>query len=353
MEATINGVTDSWTTEGLSTEAVVDVIGLVRKSRSRGALRPADIAYLFIGALGLAGNLFVILIIFNSTSMRKVVTTTFIINQSLVDALGGFFLILVVLFDDNSRHYDTLVDEIYCRVWLSRTLLWVMSMVSSLNLMAITLERLIAVWKPLWHRSYFTRSKQVIVLVIIWTVGPTMRFMHGIADSRVKANGRCSAFGAPGKFSEVTGFLMVVCEFALPALVFIVSYTKIAWILHSKRRILQGSIATRSSDNNKVHGGKNIIKTLLLVSCCFLFCWTTNEIYYLLYLLGYKVNFRHPFYDFSVIAVFCNCCCNPFVYILKYKDFQQGIRKFFHCRGASVAPGGSNVTATGPSATAQ
>ena len=105
--------------------------------------------YILIGTASLVGNTSVVGVIFTSTSMRKQVTSTFIINQSVVDGLAGFFLILVTIYEDDGRYLSGLADEIYCRAWLTNAPLWALLLSSSFNLIAITLERFISVWKPI------------------------------------------------------------------------------------------------------------------------------------------------------------------------------------------------------------
>ena len=67
----------------------------------------------------------------------------------------------------------------------------------------------------------------------------------------------------------------------------------------------------------------NIIKTLLIVVLFFFLCFASEETFYLLYNLGYEVNWDGVYYKFSVIMVFLNCTVNPFIYLFNYKDFQK------------------------------
>lgn len=64
----------------------------------------------------------------------------------------------------------------------------------------------------------------------------------------------------------------------------------------------------------------NVIKTLALVAFFFIFCWSWNQIYYLLYNFGLDVSFTSRFYNFTVIMVYVSCCVNPVVYTVKYEQ---------------------------------
>ena len=82
------------------------------------------------------------------------------------------------------------------------------------------------------------------------------------------------------------------------------------------------SAANQKSEERMEQIQLNTIKTLVLVGICYMMCWSCNVVYYLMFVLGYPVDFTSDFYHFSVAVVFTNCCLNPFIYALKYKQFQ-------------------------------
>ena len=75
----------------------------------------------------------------------------------------------------------------------------------------------------------------------------------------------------------------------------------------------------------------NMIKTFVTVGLCFVICWSNNQIYYLMYNLGYKVDWNSTYYNATVFMVFLNCTVNPFIYLIKYRDYQKALRHLL-CR---------------------
>ena len=75
----------------------------------------------------------------------------------------------------------------------------------------------------------------------------------------------------------------------------------------------------------------NTIKTLLLVALCFVICWSNNQVYYLMYNLGFNVDWNSSFYQSTVVMAFLNCTINPFIYLAKYQDFQTALKLFCGC----------------------
>ena len=75
---------------------------------------------------------------------------------------------------------------------------------------------------------------------------------------------------------------------------------------------------------------RNTIKTLLIVGCCFIICWTQNQVIYFMFNIGYPVDWNSAYFQFTVLMVFLNATVNPFVYLLNYKDYQIALRQLLH-----------------------
>ena len=77
---------------------------------------------------------------------------------------------------------------------------------------------------------------------------------------------------------------------------------------------------------------RNTIKTLLIVGCCFIICWSQNQIVYLMFNFGYNLDWNSDYWHFTNLMVFLNCTVNPFVYLFKYIDYQVALKAFFSCK---------------------
>ena len=166
--------------------------------------------------------------------------------------------------------------------------------------------------------------------------------------------------------------------FFIPLVVLIFCYSRIIYVMH-KAACSNLHTDTPSSNTQQVDkkgakylkAKKNTIKIMLLVSACFIFCWSWNQTYFLLYNVGtwhertyiesiYTIliflcnarirlgqnqcilkinrieyalsmtrvlvgglNFSNNFYHFTVVMVCLNCCLNPIIYAAKYQEFQE------------------------------
>ena len=134
----------------------------------------------------------------------------------------------------------------------------------------------------------------------------------------------------PGIWYSLFGLLIQIIVLILPLIILIFCYGRIVWILHS--RISSKTTDSQSNQGDKFElARKNTIKTFLLVALCFFLCWSQNQVYYFMYNLGYKADWDSTYYKNTVIMVFLNCTVNPFIYLIKYQDYQKALKNFIYC----------------------
>ena len=129
--------------------------------------------------------------------------------------------------------------------------------------------------------------------------------------------------------STIFGIVMIVIQFIIPLIILVYCYGRIVWIL--TRRIDSNLQASNMQTEKFLLARKNTIKTFLLVGLCFVICWSNNQVYYLMYNLGYKADWNSTYFQFTVLMVFLNCTVNPFIYLIKYRDYQTALKKLFGC----------------------
>ena len=145
------------------------------------------------------------------------------------------------------------------------------------------------------------------------------------------------------------GILLMFVEFFIPFTILIFCYVKIVCVL--SRRIntdliqntskgKSSEITTGQNDRNKaidtgrdkfLIARRNTITTLLIIGACFIICWSQNQILYFMYNCGYNLDYNSTYFNYTIIMVFLNCTVNPFIYVLKYRDYQEALKNFFNC----------------------
>ena len=337
---------------------------------------------IIIGVTGLLGNVLVVVVVYKYTKLFQQVNAVYIINQSFIDAVVSALLIAVSLDRQYPNHQQKgFKDEWFCKVWRSQILLWGMMTSSTYNLMAISLDRYMAIVHPVWHKVSFTKAKANASIVFIWMFGVAFSASFVIPTSGLM-NGRCIiTYLWPSRGIAVfVGALQVIVTMLLPILVHCNCYIRILITLRKRvtrvapahlpndemdthetieetvisssqlstdnlpststgRRISQGKVC-RARKKRFVHhdsfmsinqkAKRNVIKILAIVTICYFICWLPNKIYISMFMLGKISSFGH-LYQATVIMVFINCCINPIIYIAKYDDFKKGLAMLFRC----------------------
>ena len=130
-------------------------------------------------------------------------------------------------------------------------------------------------------------------------------------------------------FSSIFGVFLIVIEFIGPLIILIYCYRRIVWVL--TRRIDSTLQPTSSKTDTFQLARKNTLKTFFLISICFVICWSCEQGFYLMFNIGFHVDFHSTFFKVSILMAFINCTINPFVYLIKYKDYQQALKHCFNC----------------------
>ena len=119
--------------------------------------------------------------------------------------------------------------------------------------------------------------------------------------------------------------------FFLPLTILVYCYGRIVWVLHSRIGFITTESQSNQADKFQL-ARKNTIKTFLLVGLCFIICWIQNQVYHFMYVLGYiEIDWDGPYFNYTILMIFLNCTVNPFIYLIKYDDYQKALRNFFCC----------------------
>ncbi|XP_074039063.1 neuropeptide SIFamide receptor-like [Leptinotarsa decemlineata] len=124
------------------------------------------VAYLLVFALGLVGNFFVIAVVFRSPRMRTV-TNFFIVNLAIAD-------ILVVMFCLPATLMSNIFVPWILGWWMCKTVPYIQGVsvaASVYSLVAVSLDRFLAIWWPL--KCQITKRRARIIIIFIWFVALT------------------------------------------------------------------------------------------------------------------------------------------------------------------------------------
>lgn len=203
---------------------------------------------------------------------------------------------------------------------------------STINLEAITIERYLLICHPVLHRNLYSRKKAFIVAISLWFIVffcciPTM------LTTRV-FNGECLRFEfwLNPALKSAYWLALAVAMGIVPVVFFTICYAKIFLAIQRRNKMKQNNTLHLHDPNRKYHLAskeKNILKTMVIVTTCFVVCYLPIFVKFVLVGLGVISQFGNNIMnDIPRPTLFSNCCINPFIYIFQFEIFQQELKKY-------------------------
>ena len=325
---------------------------------------------LVIGMTGVLGNLLVIVVILRYKKLFQQVKSN-VINQSFIDCLVSVVLIQTAFVRTTSVSYALQTSVLFCKLVLSQVLMWGLMSSSTLNLMAISIERYLAIVHPVWYKVRFSKTRANILVALTWVLGIFIPFAYIIPTTDLLRGRSLIVFFWPSRLlAAAVGLLQIFIGVILPIIVHSVCYFNIVKVLRKRKIKIDvsrnktntcgntgqemtlsnvdeapsisnpsaacpvkptqptSSSAKQTSDDKAT---RNVMKTVGIVTSSYFVCWLPHKVYILLYMFGQISTFGH-LYQATLIMMFINCCINPFIYITKYNAFRKGIAMLFRCQ---------------------
>ena len=143
--------------------------------------------------------------------------------------------------------------------------------------------------------------------------------------------GRCLAyaFWISPVYQRAFGIFRVAEQFFVPLIILTFCYGRIIVVL-SKRASSNHDRKESKNDQFELAKG-NTINTFLIISVCFVICWTNSRVFYL-FNLGYGFDWESTYSKFATLMAFGNCTINPFIYLIKYRDYQRALKSCLLCK---------------------
>ena len=188
--------------------------------------------------------------------------------------------------------------------------------------MVLTLERCMRVVHPFFHHKFLSKKKILAFALAAWWPGPILRLCFHVPTS-VVIDGNCVFDPYVNEtWKKARGVVLIVIQYLLPIAVFITCYIRMFMRLRTKVQPLAPSI-DKEAACQKARTRRNLLTTLFAVIVGYLLCNSFNQLTYLSWAFGAPLDFSSYYYNFTVIAMFSNCCINPFVYALRYEVYQK------------------------------
>ena len=305
-----------------------------------------------ISSIGVPANLMTAVVILETPSMRRKPFNLFILHQSFVDfiaCLGTFFL---QFFDDIHDVSNTVAADIFCRVWVATSWMWINILASTYNLTFMTLERHQAVTRPLQYDESKVRRRLPYACVAAWLLAAAV-FSPDVIFSRI-VDDECRAnIDIPPNLYKFFFFFWMFMTTIIPSVVMVSCYAHMAYVLRQSSKQFDtddGRGEKRKQDNRVDHmktAQNNVLQTGVILVIVYVICWS-----YLILINAFIVyqvldNFSSMEWNLALTLVLGNSCINPFIYSFRYREFQIAAKSLFKkifCKKQSNVQEVSSIT---------
>ncbi len=272
-----------------------------------------------IGVVSILGNGLVLYVICKHQSLRSI-TNYIIASLAFADFLVGVIGIPCVLINNLG-----LPRNFYGCLIMNSTIVS-LAYISVFNLVAVAIERCLAIGFPLQNMKHFNSRIAIIVIIFCWLAGivvgmlPVMGWNMGPSD----ITDDCVFVLIMDYRYLVYGLFFSF--FLLPLSIVYVSYSYIFYFVHKSTRAINATNKLQLSCKN-IKGELRTAKKIFIIILLFTLCWLPLNIVNSITYYTNKTNV--PTLITAIILSHANSAINPFIYVYGNAKFQMALSKIW------------------------
>lgn len=275
-----------------------------------------------VGVVIVVGNVFTCIVFLSKRSLRHNYMNVFLLSLACADTLMGLFVV---------PWFGAFCEATGCKYNLSKYCLW-FGMLRDipfegvvLNLVAITYDRHLAVFRPLVYAAKMTRRRVVFILTLVWilpvltgVIRTTWTFSPHITELEKKHMDR--------SFNIFLVFVFVLIPIFAVFLVNIMIMHTIHKHNNNNNRVgpreVSHSETSESTRQERLRKRKGTMSCVLVVVVFFI-CWLPRIGYNLFFLAGKPQLASLTYVKISLFFLLFQSSLNPFIYSFYRTEFRQ------------------------------
>lgn len=254
------------------------------------------VVYILLSLFVILGNVLVIAA-FRFNSRLRTINNTFLVGLAISDLLVGLISIPLWIYFSSCQQHLTCVDGQELLTLYSTVDIFT-GCASVLQLTAISIERYLAITRPINHRSYSMRVYYAMIAAA-WGFAFVMAGLFPVQQN---------------KWQKPYSIILFTTCFALPALVILTVYAIIFQTAKGTSRARVHPVGTATAKSPSQNEAK-IAATIAVITGLFVIAWL-------------------PFFVVNLIAEFCLPCLPPYPDVLRLIRFV----KWMHYSNSMVNP---------------
>ena len=296
------------------------------------------IALSLILAVSLMANSFIVMIVYQTPTLRKPINY-FIANMALSDLLFAMFWLptrLSLLHTNQSWLIGGQFGQALCK--LAPFFGDVSTIVSIQNLVLIAVDRFVAVVFPL--RSPLIRSKLCPFFILgTWIAGVAVILPHFFTFQLVENSvakmvcvvGWEEAFGESLSFADYQLAGSILFRF-IPVTLLAILYSIMLFKLKARVHPGEQSANTQQQRNRR---NRNVLQMSIAIVLVFVFCWLPYDITF--FIIMYRASSTHfscgfgLYYEVTYHMAVGYCAINPIICFIFSSNYRQALKRLMNC----------------------
>lgn len=284
----------------------------------------------FIAVLSIILNATVMALLFRGREIKYVYSSydILIINMAIADFSIGALILVTPDFVIPTNIYpfpSGIFGEIFCRIIVSEYLIFTFGFYSVAIIAFISLERWMAIAKPIIYRHYCRARNAKIALPSIFLLHMILK-MSNIANIHYVNNNMPPCIWKiifPTADTYVYWFTTTeILTFFIPTIIILCANINIGKWTKIRSR-------SRRKYTLPSHRRRKMSKMVMAASIALLICWLPNEMYFTLRTL--KIIPRNRIFHRSAkILVLLNSTLNPIIYVATNRSYRNSIVDMVH-----------------------
>jgi hypothetical protein len=304
-----------------------------------------------IGSIGIFANGYVFITFIVCKDVRNNVTNVFICDQTVLDGLACIALTTTMILQRTaaSSYAVGFGKSVLCHFFDGTSFLGASVYASKYSLVVITLERYFKVVHPISHRNNLRPWMIKLGIVVPWAEGLFAGIIPSSTLSRL-VDGRCRSTLQTSASGRIFNMCMFVWHFLVPLTIFIFCYSKILAVVRRQNRTVgevtrgqfvtpggleppltldcvavrancaaaqtrkEASTSQDGDDQRFSKTEKKIIRTMLMITVCFIICWFPVDFYQAIYWFLPQMQVSPAGVQFMTLLAYFNVLLNAMIY---------------------------------------
>ena len=284
-----------------------------------------------IGTLAAAGNIIILAAILSIPTLRTS-TNSLLCSLAVADTCVGLIGIPFVIINNMELPHN------YYGCLIMNSTIRLLTFISVFNLVAIALERFIAVRFPVFHRNNFSSKGSKAVAVLI-----TMTWLWGVLVGVIPLFGWFSSTGlGPDGSCQFTyvisyGYLVYFDFFGfflIPMTIIYITYASIFVIIFRRSQPLSVTSNADKRIKRRLSREARAARRIFVVIVVFTVCWLPLHILNTLSL--YTSLFSFPTLVVAILLSHLNSAINPLLYAWGNTKIRTAVYKLLHIKHTEI-----------------